>query len=45
MTAIVGTCLGLGQIKRVVLTRQGGQAWMAYASGELLLRDIEAELT
>ncbi|WP_324753174.1 AAA family ATPase [Roseovarius sp. Pro17] len=43
--AIVGTCLGLGQIKRVVITQQGGQAWMAYATGQLMLDDIEAELT
>jgi len=43
--AIVGTCLGLGKITRVVLTSQGGQAWMAYASGEHLLGDLEAELT
>jgi len=43
--AIVGTCLGLGQIKRVVITQQGGQAWMAYAAGEQVLEDVEAELT
>jgi cell division protease FtsH len=42
--AIVGTCLGLGQIKRVVMTRDGGQAWMTYASGESVLSDLEDEL-
>ncbi|MCQ0093963.1 AAA family ATPase [Roseovarius sp. M141] len=43
--AIVGTCLGLGKITRLVLTRQGGQAWLSHASGELMLEDLEAELT
>ncbi len=44
--AIVGSCLGLGlgKITRVVLTRQGGQAWLAYATGEQMLADLEDEL-
>ncbi|MCQ0090503.1 AAA family ATPase [Roseovarius sp. M141] len=43
--AIVGTCLGLGKITRLVLTRQGGQAWLSHVSGEQMLEDLEAELT
>ena len=42
--AIVGTCLGIGRVKRVVLTRDGGQAWMSYATGKSVLSDIEDEL-
>ncbi|WP_133176201.1 AAA family ATPase, partial [Pelagivirga sediminicola] len=42
--AIVGTCLGIGRVTRVVLTRDGGQAWMSYATGKSVLSDLEDEL-
>ena len=42
--AIVGTYLDLGQIKRIVMTRDGGQAWMLHATGKSVLADIEDEL-
>ncbi len=42
--AIVGTCLGLGRVERLALTRQGGQAWLRSAVGESLLADLEDEL-
>lgn len=42
--AIVGTDLRLGTITRVMLTQQGGQAWITFASSEQLLADLEAEL-
>ncbi|WP_281969129.1 AAA family ATPase [Roseovarius nanhaiticus] len=42
--AIVGTCLGIGRITRVVLTRDGGQAWMSYATGKSVLSDLKDEL-
>jgi ATP-dependent Zn protease len=42
--AIVGTSLGLGQIKRIVMTRDGGQAWMLHATGKSVLSDLEDEL-
>ncbi|WP_281968924.1 AAA family ATPase [Roseovarius nanhaiticus] len=43
--AIVGAVLGLGKVKRLIMTRQGGQAWMSYAGGEGLLEDFGDELT
>ncbi|MFD0860511.1 AAA family ATPase [Roseovarius aquimarinus] len=43
--AIVGACLGLGRITRLALTRQGGQAWLAYAAGKHMAADFEDEMT
>ncbi len=42
--AIVGICLGLDQIKRVLITQPGGQA-EGLASGDLMLDDLETQRT
>ncbi|MCV2894991.1 AAA family ATPase [Lentibacter sp. XHP0401] len=42
--AIVGTFLGVGEVRRVTMTATGGETWIRLAVGEGLLRDYDDEL-